>query len=259
MAITGIGINGRGIEEFGIKPINLEGYLAPPEINYGSVDLIDVIGSTTTVRGSRWKARELLLGVMTTSGVSIANSRSLLNDWHKACRGLLEVEIIDAPGKVCYGVFEGASEGVDGVKLVSTDLKSIGRIVCRDPIWYTRLPQMVSAAAAARVEVPCGSAPGIVKFMVIGAATNPVVTLRSRTGEILQQMTFTVSLGATEAIEVDRRAAWPVTRWTAGVATNGFSLLAITDTLIRVDPLDGATLETSAGSLVVTTWIGDLT
>lgn len=258
MALTTIAVNGVPIEDYLLWPIDLERWLQPPTLTYGSVELLGQVGSVATVRGRSYRSRDLTIAVM-TRGANMVASRDLLRAWYKDTQGLVEIESIDAPGKVCYGVFENATDGVDGVKLLSPNLTSIGTLVCRDPLWYARAPITISAAAATRVAVPGGSASGRYRFLVIGACTNPTVTLRSRTGEILAVMRFTATLGATEAIEVDPQATRIVTRWTAGVGIDAFDTLNVVDLPFRIDPLDEPTIETDVGSLMLTTWIGDLT
>lgn len=257
MALTTIAVNGVALEDYGLLPMALERWLAPPAVTYGAVDLVNRIGAVPTTRGIKYAPRELVLGVVTTAA-TISLSRAQLLAWYSACQGLLEIEVIDSPGKVCYGVFENAADDVTGIKLLSPMLTAVGKITCHDPLWYDRSPVSVSAAAATRVAVPVGTAPGIVVITVMGAATNPTVTLRSRTGASLGQMRFTVTLGATEALVIDARATWPVTKWTAGVLTDAFATLNVADVLLTVDPNDAPTLETSVGTLMVTAWRGDL-
>lgn len=260
MPLTTVAINGVPIEDYGIGPIALEEWLAPPRPKYGEVSPVGRMGSIATVRGLTWEPRRLRLGVQTTNATAttLAAGRLAVDAWHKALQGLLEVETIDAPGRVCYGVFEGGAVDTFGIKLLSPLLQSVGEIVCRDPRYFDRSPVSVSAAAATRVAIPVGSAPGVVKIIVYGAATNPTVTLRDRNGATIAQMRFTVTLGATESLVIDPRATWPVTKMTAGVASDAFSTLNILDTLLTVDPLDEPTVETSTGTIQAVTWRGYL-
>lgn len=260
MALTTVAVNGVTIEEMGLSALNLDEWLAPAKLRYGSVEPVGRIGTVATVRGSSWEPRELLLSVGTPDGETPAQARARIAAWYKALQGLLEIEVIDAPGRVCYGLFEGAKAAPFGTKLAVSTVEVVGRIVCRNPLWYDRNPDLVSAAAGVRVPVPVGSAPGIVKAAIIGAATDPTLTIRRRTGEVLLQLPFTVTLGATEMLEIDERATWPVTKWTAGVASDALATLATTATpVLPIDPTDGTTMEVDSGTLLVTTWPGHLT
>jgi hypothetical protein len=123
------------------------------------------------------------------------------------------------------------------------------------PAWYDRDPVVVSAATAIRVACPVGNLPVAPVVRIMGG-TNPVLTLRTAAGDSVGSMTFTVTLAATDYLEVDMDAK-TVTKYASGVATNGLSLLTAGD-FLTLSPEDGdeltsasPTLEVSAGALMV--------
>lgn len=259
MTLTTVAVNGVPLESYGLQPIELEGWLAPPMPKYATSALVGRVGSVPSTRGMTWEPRVLSLGVRAVAG-SIAASRSALNDWYRVTRGLLEVEVIDGTGKVCYGLFEGATQNTPGVKLLHPDLEVIGQIVCHDPVWYDRSPTMASGAATERVALPVGSIDGRWRLLVVGAATNPTLTLRDRTGTAISSMRFTTTLAADDALLVaSDLGTGGIVRYTAGGASDAFATLNVDDFLLSIDPLDDPTVETSVGSLIVTSWRGYMT
>jgi hypothetical protein len=183
--------------------------------------------------------------------------RETLGAWHYALQGLLEIETVDAPGKVCYGLFEGAADDTFGIKLLSGQVESIGQIVCRDPLWYDRSPIVTSGGAGVRVPVPFGTATGRNRFMLLPTSTAPVVTVRSRTGEVVGQMRFdqdSFALTSADVLQVDYDQPMPIQKLTAGVGTDAFDALNPNDGEIVL--MEGDTMEVDEGGLVLTSWRG---
>lgn len=256
MTLATVAINGRPLESYGLVAIALDEWLAPPQYRYGTAELVGRLGTVPLWRGGSWTPRTLSLGVQTTAS-TLTTSRDALGQWYAALQGLLEVTVIDGSERSCYGVFEGATGSVHGIKLLSPALQSVGRIVCHDPLYYDRSPQYSTASAGGRAVVPCGTAPGRVRFAVAGAASNPTFLVRDRAGTPLAQMRFELELDSTQWLVIDRSSSTlPVAVYTAGVAAPAFDALHPDDTFLTFDPTEGPTLEVSSGSLWVQSWRG---
>jgi hypothetical protein len=125
------------------------------------------------------------------------------------------------------------------------------------PAWADREPIIVSGAAAARVPCPVGNLPVAPVVQILGASgANPVLTLRAANGDSRGSMTFTVTLAATEYLEIDMDAK-TATKVASGTPTNGLSLLTAGD-FLALTPEDGdeiagtyPTLEVSSGTLQI--------
>jgi hypothetical protein len=257
-----VGIDGEPIETYSVEPTNLAGYLRPPRRRYASTTMVGRIGSRPSTRGSTYDPAILDLGVRTTgsASTSLEVGRELLNTFQSRMRGLLEIEVADKPGRVRYGLYEPGDAGTFGITLVSPQLEAAGQIICHDPVWYTRVPVIIGAAANTKITVPVGTETGRLKFMLVGAVTEPVVTVEDRTGTTIATMRFDrddFALLSTEVLVVDWEQALPVTKVTAGVATGAFDALNLDDTMIAIDPDDGATIRATC-PIIVTTWKGDL-
>jgi phage-related protein len=107
-----------------------------------------------------------------------------------------------------------------------------------------------------RTGIPLGTAVSAPLIRVLGAATNPVITYRDKSGAVRQSMTLTITLAATDYLEIDCEL-FTITKYVSGVASNGITLLTAGD-FIALDPQDGdyangvwPTLEISAGSAEV--------
>lgn len=259
MTLTTVAVNGRTIEERGLSPLDLDQWFAPPEVKYSESPLLGRWGTYPSSRGAEYSPRVLTLVAGAKMTDTLVEARAKMDDWFADLQGELEIEVVDAPGKVCYGVFERGSSSVDGIKLLSPLMKVVGQIVCRNPLWYDRSPTTVSAAAGTRVALPMGSAPGRVRLILIGS-TDPVITARRHTGEIIGTMEFTVTLGATELLVIDGDALNPtVTKYTAGVASNAIATLNSDSDFLTFSPEDKVLLEVDSGSIMAIVWRGYLT
>lgn len=261
MSLTTIAVNGVPVEDYGVEPIRYERWLAPPARRYSAVSLVGRVGAAPSTRGSSYEPRALVLGVRptTATATSLMAGRDALGAWYAACQGLLEIESIDRPGRVCYGLFEGAEDSPFGLTLVSPQVDAVGRITCYDPLWYDRQPTVVGVAEDTRLTVPVGTAPGRYRFAIVGAATAPTVTLRTRAGAVIETMRFdqdSFALASTDVLTVDWLASSPVQKVSSGVASDVFDALNPDDSFLEIDPDDGPTLEVDDGSLILTAWRG---
>lgn len=124
---------------------------------------------------------------------------------------------------------------------------------CPDPLAYDRHELVVGLHAAAPAAVPLGTGVTAPVVRLFGAVNNPVVTYRDIRGIAKRAMGFTVNLGANDYLEIDCDLG-TVTKYAAGVATDGLALLTSGD-FLRLDPLDAAyrdsvfpTIELAAGT-----------
>ncbi len=259
MTLNTAKLNGRWVEDYNVSCINLDKWLSAPATKYGSVQLLGRLGTEVSLDGVQHAPMPLMLGVQ-TNNTDFVVSRTELGAFYSALQGLLEIELLDAPGKVRYGYFEMGDGSAFGVPLLSPQLQCIGTITCYNPYWYDRTPTSFGAAAATRVLVPAGTAPTRMRLYICGAYTNPTLTLRDRAGNILAQLTFTVTAADNTyyldlVFDGQQRADQFVNQVRASVS-NASTFLGQTQSLGQfvADPLKGCTIETSAGSLSGLAW-----
>jgi hypothetical protein len=257
MSDARVTVNRKPLEAFGLVPINLEEWLSAPSVTYGTVVPAGRMGSIATVAGASYAPRPLMLGVRTNSATTDEEARAILDAWYLHCQGMLEICIQDDPSKVCYGLFEASAGGVEGIKLLSPKLTTIGKITCHDPFWYRPAPTSFGAAAGTRVVVPVGSATSRLHLAIAGPYTDPILILRNRSGTEIDRMPFTDTAADSSIfldLDFDRQQ---LDRYVAGVRSapnNAYELLDPEHSFFVVDPLDGATLEVTSGGLTGLAW-----
>ena len=138
------------------------------------------------------------------------------------------------------------------------------KVLCDDPTWRDVQPYYVGCpTAATRYALPLGTAPTNAIINVMGAATNPIVTYRNAAGDIVWQLTFTITLAATnDWLKIDT-AKGRLTKSLSGTVTSAYDVLTSgqTDFPRPFDPQDGdvtttqwPTLEISSGSMESLFW-----
>lgn len=125
-----------------------------------------------------------------------------------------------------------------------------------DPLWWAETDMVVAAPAVnTRYAIPLGSAPSTPVIRVMGAATNPVVTIRDSGGTARTTLTMTATLLSTDYLDFDCRSG-ALTKYTSGVASSLIGSLSSTGELFpfALNPAWGdhanarwPTLEVSAG------------
>jgi phage-related protein len=184
---------------------------------------------------------------------SLTNREDVVNAIHYKLKGLLELRFADQPDKV---LDVQLSPNVEIAPEAPTSFVEPGLLVtlnfiAASPYKRDRWGQMAGFGSV-RTEIPLGDLPsaGIVEIM--GSASNPVLTYRAASGEALETMTFTITLAATDFLEIDlgKRTIY---KNVSGVRTRVDSIRTA-GYFFNLDPADGSpdfedwpTLEVSAG------------
>lgn len=135
---------------------------------------------------------------------------------------------------------------LDGPQYLTAAIGVGFEFLALDPLGYG-LGITTASIGASPLPLSLGTAPSTPLLVVMGAATNPVVTLRNAAGAVVQTLGFTVTLGATERLEVDC-AAMTITKYTGASPADALSTLASGDFLV-LDPADGVpTVEVNSGT-----------
>lgn len=178
-----------------------------------------------------------IIVVGTIKGTSVSQVLSRREELKgRLSRGTVEVRFVDDPDRVYYArLEEGDIRGTDPeFNTLYSDVSFT--LYCPDPLIYqrysTRIPFTSQKAA-----MPLGRAPSLPIIRIAGAVTNPVLTLRDIRGAIVKTLGLTVTLGATEYVEINCETS-AITRVTAGVAANAPALMTSGDFLM-LDPHDG--------------------
>jgi hypothetical protein len=170
-----------------------------------------------------------------------------------ALQGILEIELVDAPGIVRYGLFTGGVGTTLGVPLIDTTYQMAGKITCHDATWYSRMWQPIAVPGGQRVRVPMGTTQGLTRATITGPTTLGTLTLtsRDRTGAPVATMRLTVTLGANDMVFIDLDDN-QLAIYLAGVAqANPLDLLNDFDTFLAISLERGTTLDVSEGVLRV--------
>lgn len=198
-------------------------------------------------------------------GIVAATSVQAARDSLDALRALfdapsLAVSFTDAPTRAVMAALEAFTVPVAPAQMIARQLPVEITLLALDPIATDVAGTVVSATSVA-APLPLGTAPSAPVLRILGPATNPVVTYRDARGVARQTLGLTVTLAATDYVEVDA-GAMTITKVASGVSTNAITLLTSGDFPI-FDPLDGdraagawPTLEVSAGTVEALYWRG---
>lgn len=108
-------------------------------------------------------------------------------------------------------------------------------LICHDPLAYDKLCTAIGFNSVLQ-PCPLGTAPSQPTIRIAGPVTNPVITYRDVRGVVKRTMGFTVTLLATEYLDIDCELM-AISRYTAGAKANGIALLTSGD-FIMLDPQD---------------------
>lgn len=133
---------------------------------------------------------------------------------------LLELRVGDNTEKVCEGFLLDHSLTVQDP---STAFQSFHaylslRVRCLNPSKRDRYVRAIGFGSA-RTAIPLGTLASYGKIYIMGSASDPTITYRDAGGNVVQTMAFTVTLGATEYLEIDTDVLKKtIKKYTAGVA-----------------------------------------
>jgi hypothetical protein len=251
-------VNGRDIDDLGLVVLEYGDRWAGPSYDRGAAQPFGSLGS--------WPASEAtvapkVIRLQTAlEGVTRANRQASIDNIRNHFRGLLEVKFGDSEDRVIYGIVE-ASPGSGrwtGLGEIKADVALEFNIVCYNPLFWDTTGSII-AFGSTRVEVPVGSAPSGGIIYLMGAATNPTITYRNHDGDSVETMGFTVTLGATEYLEINLDTL-SIVKVSSGTRTDGDALLT-SGWFFSVDPADGdventsyPTLEVDQGSATINYW-----
>lgn len=169
--------------------------------------------------------------------------------------GDAEFRVINRPGRFMVVRYRDRSVTPLDPQFLSTAHRCDFVLEAVDPLWYDRDPVPVSAPAGAVARCPIGTAPVWPMIHIMGAGSNPVLTLKNAAGDTVGSMTLTITLAAGDYLVIDCGAG-TITKYVNGVASDGLALLTAGDFPVispeHGDVVTGAlpTLSISAGSFV---------
>lgn len=126
---------------------------------------------------------------------------------------------------------------------------------CPDPLWWSDDETIIGAPVTnTRYSLPLGTAPSTPIVRMMGAATNPTVTIRDSGGAAQVTLAVTLTLASTDYLDIDCRTG-AITKYVSGVSSSGASYWTSAWLFpFALDPAWGdyansrwPTLETSAG------------
>jgi|GEM_PF-3612460 len=198
---------------------------------------------------------------ITVRGVLRASSAAALLAAHDELQerlqaGDIEVRVVDAMDRFLVCRYRDRSITPIDPQFLNTTHRCDFVLEAVDPLWYDRDPVPLAAPTGGLIRCLLGTAPIWPVIHLMGAATNPVITLKNAAGDTVGTMTLTVTLAAGDYLVIDCGAG-TITKYVSGAATDGLSQLTAGDFPVispeNGDAVAGAlpTLSVSAGSLAV--------
>lgn len=138
--------------------------------------------------------------------------------------GEVAIRTVYAADRYCLATCESFDGTADAPQIINGDVALTLRFSVKDGV-ALRIQPDGYALTIGRTACPLGTAESRPVITVHGggaALTNPVITIRNAAGDIVQSMSFTVSLGANDALRVDCARA-SATRVTAGAPTDALA------------------------------------
>ena len=184
-------------------------------------------GDVALARESEAAPRRLtVLGTIKKSSIAAVNSA---RDELKArlYHGTIEVRFDDEPTRMYLARAEDSELRTTDPDFVNPASEVTLSLYVPVPLAFDKLSRVV-AFSATKGDCPIGTAPSLPVLQVAGAVTNPTITYRDFRGASIKTLGLTVTLLATEYLEIDCETS-KIYRYTAGVKANADSLMSSGD------------------------------
>lgn len=250
-------INGEDVDTLGLRVVDMGAWWSGITVNRSVAQPIGAIGGLPASEATV-SPRTLTLAA---AWVGTTGSRvSALDDVSWLMEGELEIWHGDDTDRMAKGyLVEDTAVGRFGsgpLADVHGDVLRTFRIVCPNAAKYDRVGRPVGFGST-RTEVPLGTLPSVGVVRILGAATNPTLNYRSTTGEVIQQMRFTITLAADDILSIDL-AAETVEKTVSGTTSDALPTLNTADDFFRLDPGHGDGRNAAWPTLDVTAGDGDI-
>jgi hypothetical protein len=260
VALATFSINGVPIENYGLYPTpdGSKGWLDIPVRTFKTSPLVMRDGLRPLSPASMSGARAIGLSLRLVAS-SFQNRRDTLNSLFRALNGKLEITTVEDATKVCYGYLVSAQTlfpYAAGAGLATLASRSDVALMCYDPLWYDKTPQVVAINSVnTPTTLPMGNASARMRRIQVqhnGVFTSPVTAiLKNAAGDELQRMALSVAATSAEYVTADCDA-FTITKYSGGVATDSLSVLDTTQDFFAIDPQDNPTLQVDKGTAIVT-------
>lgn len=239
MADSDIWVNGADLSDppFGFKAANMPDGMLPLDIVRGGIALLNRRGRAQT-GGQVEKERYLTMvgNIFAADPAALVLASRALTDHMRV--GLLEIRLGWYTDKVYFGWLDGIRVEPYKPQMANGAAKVTLRFLLDSPVLMDAAYRMYYAAAGERLECPLGSLESSPIYYIFGAATNPVFTLRNGAGDILTQITYTVTLNAASFLAINADSG-RVQLSTAGTVTDADSLASLGDPFPLLSLRDG--------------------
>lgn len=251
--MASIYVNGVAIEEYGLAVNTLVEWASLPKRTYKTVDVPLRDGKRPVSVGSTTEPRAIGLKLY-VQPTSFADRRAKLDALFAAMTGELEISTVENTNRVCYGYLEAASVTPAGLAFVDPQVYADCQIVCYDPLWYDKSPQVVSLNAVdTPTALPTGTARTrdiqIVLSNPSSSIVNPVLKLKDSRGAEAMRLTLTGTIATGERLVIDCEQH-TITRYdTSNAAFDALSWLSGVEDFFYYDGNEAYTIEkTTAGT-----------
>jgi hypothetical protein len=223
-------INDVDIEALGCAVSRLEGWGAAIQLSAQESPLPSRYGAWVAPESVSAPSRSVQFSLLLSSA-DIPSRDALLSRISALCTGWVELRFGDSPTHVLAGLVTTLqSRGEASLSFVEPDLILDVTVTCPDPAKVDRYVQNATIGTV-NLPVPCGNLPHEGVLHICGAATNPALFLND-----VEVMSFTVTLAAHEALEVDLTLRQVRKRnASTGVVTNALGTWASGD-FFSLDP-----------------------
>ena len=249
-APTTIALNGVPVENYGLTPGALAGWISGPKFTHTTAQILGRAGQVVTSTYAASAPRTVTFtGYL--SPTSLSDRRAKLDAILRALSGRVEITTVDDPLRCVYGYLTDMTVRTVGPALLAgqpiayVDVE----LTCYDPLWYDVAPRTLALPVVGTAYVIPLAATSVVRrstLTIYGSVTNPAVTVRSASGVVLAQFRLTGTLTSSESVVVENDPdIATITKWSSGTATDVWSWLNASDWLLSLDPADAATIEIS--------------
>ena len=201
MTMRSISINGWPVELRGMQLAGISPWLSGPSLTRAVTAMPGYSGGLPSPFAT------VAARVVTIESIhqpaTMAERMAMLDRYADDLSGLLEIETIDAPGRVLRGTYQAQGVEVSAPRFVELSARVTAEILCVDGAKYDTHPSAVALSTTPR-PIPLGtlSSTGIVRLRG-GISGTRIVTYRGVNGNVLGQIGVNMTVSASEFVDVD--------------------------------------------------------
>lgn len=215
-------LSGRSLEALGFRVETIKGPWDLPAVTDPVIAIPGRMGRMRTGQAADVAMRDIVIAGLVEESTTLRTNADLESKLEtlKAlfAIGLLEVGRVNQMNRLYVTRTVGFEATVRGAALAGVTAELTVHLQAIDPLAYDAALSIIGFGAT-RVPIPVGSAPSGGLLRIMGPATNPVITVRRLTGDVVHTLGLTRTLAATDYEEIDLDLM-RLTRFVSGVTTS---------------------------------------